>query len=208
MRRKITQAIVIFIVGILLTSFSYEDSKNQRNLIIENPNSYTDIARAIEVDISVEPSEIFVVQAFETEEQTLDDLIIIPESYFNSETNEYMEEEFWDDMELVALVCMGEAEGEPEQGKRLVIDTVFNRMESEDFPNTINEVVFQKNPIQYTCAWNGRINKVENSEYIANLVLEEYLNRTNDKVIYFNTGGYFNWGTKIIQVGNHYFNGQ
>lgn len=42
-----------------------------------------------------------------------------------------------DDIELVALVTMAEAEGECEEGKRLVIDTILNRVDSASFPNTV-----------------------------------------------------------------------
>ena len=39
--------------------------------------------------------------------------------------------------ELLAVITMAEAEGESERGKRLVIDTVLNRVDSKKFPNTI-----------------------------------------------------------------------
>ena len=39
-----------------------------------------------------------------------------------------------EEIELVALVTMAEAEGECEEGQRLVIDTVLNRMEDSRFP--------------------------------------------------------------------------
>lgn len=45
-----------------------------------------------------------------------------------------------EDIELIALVTMAEAEGECEYGKRLVIDTILNRIESNSFPNTVYDV--------------------------------------------------------------------
>ena len=109
-------------------------------------------------------------------------------------------------MELVALVCVAEAEAESELGKRLVIDTIFNRAESPYFPNTIYGVVYDNS--QYSCVWNGRLEKVEYDEYIANLVLEEFNNRTNSEVIFFKTDGYFGFGTPIVKEGSHYFSGR
>ena len=38
-----------------------------------------------------------------------------------------------EDVELIALVTMAEAEGECEEGKRLVIDTILNRVDSGTF---------------------------------------------------------------------------
>ena len=118
----------------------------------------------------------------------------------------FNEEEFWDDLELVALVCVAEAEGESEYGKRLVIDTILNRAESEYFPNSIYGVVYDNS--QYSCVWDGRLDRVKYDEYIANLVLEEMNNRTNSDVIYFKTKGYFGFGTPLLKEGNHYFSGR
>ena len=128
------------------------------------------------------------------------------ESEENNLIKEFDNEEFWDDMELAALVCVAEAEGESEYGKRLVIDTILNRLDSEYFPNTIHEVVYA--PGQYECVHNGRVNRVEYNEYIAELVIEEYQNRTNSQVIYFRTNHYFNFGTPLLKEGSHYFSGR
>lgn len=108
-----------------------------------------------------------------------------------------------DDLELVALVTMAEAEGENEYGKRLVIDTILNRVESRHFPNTIREVIYQPN--QFTSMWNGRINRCSVDDEICQLVMEEFLNKTNDEVIFFRTNRYSDFGTPLFKVGNHYF---
>lgn len=49
------------------------------------------------------------------------------------ESTEIIEEMSKEDVELIALVTMAEAEGECEEGKRLVIDTILNRVDSEHF---------------------------------------------------------------------------
>ena len=55
----------------------------------------------------------------------------------------YTEEE----MRLIAQLVMAEAENQSELGKRLVIDTVLNRVDHPDpqFPDTVYEVIYQKN---------------------------------------------------------------
>lgn len=52
-----------------------------------------------------------------------------------------------DDKYLLAKIAMAEAEGESIETKIFVILTILNRVESEDryFPDTIEEVIFQKN---------------------------------------------------------------
>lgn len=106
-------------------------------------------------------------------------------------------------VELIALLAVAEAETECEEGKRLVIDTVFNRMDSEDFPDTVVDVIFE--PYQYPSMTNGRADECVVTDDIRELVLEEYEHRLNDEVLYFNEGGYFDWGTPMFRVQSHYF---
>lgn len=108
-----------------------------------------------------------------------------------------------DDIELIALVTMAEAEGECEEGKRLVIDTILNRVDSDSFPNTVYEVVYQ--PSQFSSMWNGRVNRCYIDDDICQLVVEELRNRKNYDVIFFTADKYGNYGTPMFQIGNHYF---
>ena len=163
------------------------ESNNAYTVSLEEPEDFDRLEMVGEIEVSSEP-------------------LPFPDSYYDPETETYREEEFWDDLELTALVCVAEAESESELGKRLVIDTIFNRLESPYYPNTISKVVYARD--QYSCVRNGRLEKVEYNEYIANLVLEEFNNRTNSDVIYFNTNHYFKFGTPIIKEGHHYFSGR
>lgn len=53
----------------------------------------------------------------------------------------------WDgeDERMLAKIAMAEAEGESVEGKALVILVVLNRVWSDEFPDSIEEVIFQKN---------------------------------------------------------------
>lgn len=108
-----------------------------------------------------------------------------------------------DDIELLALVAVAEAEGESEYGKRLVIDTILNRVDHPKFPNTIHGVVYQKN--QFTSMWNGRTKRCVVTEELRQLVREELESRTNSDVIFFQMGGYSKYGTPLFKEGCHYF---
>lgn len=108
-----------------------------------------------------------------------------------------------EDMVLLALLTIAEAEGESEEGKRLVIDTVLNRVDSEYFPNTISEVIYQKG--QFTSMYNGRYDRVDITKDVVILIEEEMRNRTNSEVMFFRTKYYSNYGTPMFSVGNHYF---
>lgn len=103
----------------------------------------------------------------------------------------------------IALVTMAEAEGECEEGKRLVIDTILNRVDSEHFPDTVYEVIYQPN--QFSSMWNGRVDRCEVRKDICGLVYEELESRTNYDVVFFTAGEYSAYGVPMFQVGNHYF---
>lgn len=90
-----------------------------------------------------------------------------------------------------------------EEGKRLVIDTILNRVNSDSFPNTVYEVVYQ--PSQFSSMWNGRVSRCYIDDDICQLVVEELHNRKNYDVIFFTADRYGNYGTPMFQIGNHYF---
>lgn len=98
---------------------------------------------------------------------------------------------------------MAEAEGESEYGKRLVIDTILNRVDSENYPDTVYDVVYQSG--QFTSMSNGRADRCYVSEDICQLVREELESRTNYDTIYFHAGRYSDYGTPMFPEGNHYF---
>ena len=108
-----------------------------------------------------------------------------------------------EDISLIALVTMAEAEGECEKGKRLVIDTILNRMDSEHFPDTVYDVIYQ--PYQFSSMWNGRVDRCEVRDDICQLVKEELEVRTNYDVIFFTAGCYSDYGVPMFQVEHHYF---
>lgn len=108
-----------------------------------------------------------------------------------------------EEIRLIALVTMAEAEGEPELGKRLVIDTILNRVDSDRFPNTVHGVIYQPN--QFSSVWNGRSDRCTVRDDICKLVIEEAASRTNKDVIFFRTDYYHPYGTPMFSIGSHYF---
>lgn len=152
-------------------------------------------SRKIEPEIVEEEAESDVEPVIE---EVIEEEIIVVE--------EEEVEEFWltkEEIELIALVTMAEAEGEPEKGKRLVIDTILNRVDHDRFPDTVHGVVYQED--QFTSMSNGRVNKCYVMEEIYDLVLEELENRTNHDVIFFSAYNYSEYGKPMFAVSNHYF---
>lgn len=108
-----------------------------------------------------------------------------------------------EDINLLAMVTMAEAEGECEEGQRLVIDTVLNRVDSPYFPDTVREVIYQTHAFEVMS--NGRFDRCYVKEDIRKLVLEELKNRTNSEVVFFRTERYSSYGQPLFKLGNHYF---
>lgn len=67
-----------------------------------------------------------------------------------------------EDAYFLAKIAMAEAETEDTKGKALVIMVVLNRIWNDEFPNTIKEVLYQKN--QFSSVWNSRFANVEPDE--------------------------------------------
>jgi N-acetylmuramoyl-L-alanine amidase len=124
----------------------------------------------------------------------------LPEPTYYPQQDEVLPQ---DDVELLALVTIAEAEGECEEGKRLVIDTVLNRVDSTYFPNTIYDVIYQAN--QFSSMWNGRADRCVVTDEVRQLVEEEMQSRYNTEVMFFNAGHYSTYGTPMFQLGGHYF---
>ena len=71
-----------------------------------------------------------------------------------------------EELEVLKRIVEAEAGGEDEEGKLLVANVVINRVKSEEFPDTISEVVFQRGNgvTQFSPIATGRYYSVEISD--------------------------------------------
>ncbi len=121
----------------------------------------------------------------------------------NELTDDLAEEMYYDSLELLACCVQAEAGNQSIEGKQLVADVVLNRVDNEDFPDSIENVIKQSG--QFAVVGNGRINKVEPSPETWQAVSNEIENRQNSEVVYFKTNSYSTYGTPYRKVGDHYF---
>lgn len=122
------------------------------------------------------------------------------------DTPEQIEEEIeLGEMEMLAQLVEAEAGNQPFEGKCLVVDTILNRVESEDFPNTIEGVIFQ--PGAFTVTKNGAFEKaawnMQESDFAA--VSYEMELHSNKKVIAFNCNKNVAGKGELFKVGGHWF---
>ena len=114
-----------------------------------------------------------------------------------------------DDSYMLCKIAMAEAESEGVEGKALVMLVVLNRVWSEEFPDTIEEVIFQKN--QFSPVANGRYDAVEPDEecYEAlKLIQVDHWNESQD-ALYFESKSDSKWHSEnlefLFKYGRHYF---
>ena len=113
------------------------------------------------------------------------------------------------DMELVAQMVQAEAGNQSLMGKRLVADVIFNRVDSEKFPDTIEEVLYQNDPYwQFESMTNGRFEEAaweidEDSFKAVEMEWGPADTRLDSGILYFSTFPANGEGFYIC--GNHWF---
>ena len=122
--------------------------------------------------------------------------IIVEVENMSAERDEY-------ERELLAKCVEAEAGNQSELGKRLVVDVILNRVEDPRFPDNIKDVILQ--PGQFAVVENGMIYTVKPSQETYTAILKEAEHRTEPDVLYFNAGGYPEYGEKYTRVEGHYF---
>lgn len=152
-------------------------------------------------------TEKFVVLATErvafVETFSIDELTSVP---YQSQAG--IEEKSQDDY-LLAKIAMAEAEGEDIEGKALVMLVVLNRVQSNEFPNTIEAVICQ--PKQFSPITDGRFDKVEpNDDCWKALTMIKRKNWDESMgATYFESKSKSTWHSEnlkfLFQHGNHYF---
>ena len=189
---------------ILLFSATVAVSSNTKEAIVPVVNEVA----TVETIETIKPVEVVEAETITVKKKP--EIVEFRQLIDESSTTVEEEPEYWltdEEIELIALLTMAEAEGESELGKRLVIDVVLNRMDSElrYMPDTVYDVIYQKN--QFTSMWGTRVEQVDATEEVIELVKEELINRTDYDVLWFRTKHYHKYGEPIRKEGGHYFSG-
>lgn len=114
------------------------------------------------------------------------------------------------DLDLMAKLVYAESRGEPFEGKVAVASVVLNRVVSPQFPNSIKEVIFQKNA--FSCVQNNEI-AANPDQNCYNAVYEAIrgVDPTNNALFFYNPQiATCSWmkstsKTDVTTIGNHVF---
>ncbi len=115
-----------------------------------------------------------------------------------------------DEMDLLACIIAAEARGESFEGQIAVGAVILNRVHDTRFPNTIHDVIFEKN--QFEVVSSGVYLKVLVPELSKRAAQEALRGRdpTNGALFFYNprlvkNAGFFESRTVAAEIGNHIF---
>ncbi|HMA58970.1 MAG TPA: cell wall hydrolase [Halanaerobiales bacterium] len=113
------------------------------------------------------------------------------------------------DIEIMARTIHGEARGEPYMGQVAVGAVIINRILSNEFPDTIKGVIYQKN--QFTAVSDGQIHYTpNNTAYRAAREAINGVDPTLGSLYYYNpetaqNKSFFNTRKFVVSIGDHVF---
>lgn len=198
-----TQMITLCLTSTLLASNI--ELKDRLDKLEKRPVSGLEFKsmRSIYTEMPELPQEEFLEESTTVVEESdiiLDQPVeeVVQEDVYSSPFSE-------DEIYLMAKVCLAEAEDQSDYGKRLVVSTMLNRLDSGIYGDSIYDVIYA--PYQFEVMSNGRIDRVEPDEYTLDLVKQEVMARSNHDVIYFRMDYYSEYGTPLFVEDDHYFSG-
>lgn len=109
-----------------------------------------------------------------------------------------------EEIHLLAKIVWLESRGEPMEGQQAVVEVILNRMASEQYPNTLYEVLSQGNPVQF-CSWKNRDSAVPSEKEYQSIqeVLDGKTELLRNDTLYFSTFPLTDQVEK--KIGGHYF---
>lgn len=126
-----------------------------------------------------------------------------------SETEDILDTLDPKELDIFARAIEAEAGNQGLYGKQLVADVILNRVKSGDFPDTITDVIMDRNAkgtYQFSVVHDGRINTVTPTEETYEAIRTELTQVQYPSLMYFSAEGHLPYGTPWKQVGGHYFN--
>ena len=112
-----------------------------------------------------------------------------------------------DDFELMGKTVFAEAKTEEFEGQVAVAEVILNRVESENFPDTVEEVIKQDGAFS---SWgNGSVEVAPLDDECLEAVQDAVNERIfPDSVVYFREGRFHSFGTPYTVIGHHYFSSE
>lgn len=161
-------------------------------------------------EVSFEKNDINLVTLYNDETEAVETADVETTDVETTNLVEETKENRWgirlteDEIELLAKILWVEARGESVRGQEAVVEVILNRIASEKFPNTLYEVLSEKNPVQFA-SWKLRDTAEPTAKEYTSIqtVLEGNTNILREDTLYFATKKLTR--NLDVQIGGHYF---
>lgn len=209
-KKLIAHVIIIYIIGFFVVHLSAIGT-NPAMIVTEAADENVDkvVTQTLQFEqLSLESVENVITTQEPIEDETSTEESQYPPFTYSKDWSSY-------DSYLLAKIAMAEAEGESLQGKTLVIMVVLNRVQSDGFPDTIEDVIYQcskSGVYQFSCIGDGRWDRVEPNQecYEAVWLVQQALYDYSEGALYFEScANEDNWHSRnlefLYQEGAHRF---
>lgn len=107
------------------------------------------------------------------------------------------------ELEVLAKCVEAEAGNQSIDVKRAVVSVILNRVDDEDWPDTISEVI--ADPYEFATYWNGRMDEVTPATSTYEAISLEMETRSYPGLYYFDMDQFLQYGTPYKKMGDLYF---
>ena len=107
------------------------------------------------------------------------------------------------ELEILARCVEAEAGNQSIDVKRAVVSVILNRVDDDDWPDTISEVI--ADPYEFAIYWNGAMDEVTPATSTYEAIACEMETRSYPGLFYFDMDDYLPYGTPYVKMGNLYF---
>lgn len=107
------------------------------------------------------------------------------------------------EVETLARCVEAEAGDQSIDVKRAVVSVILNRVDDQDWPDTISEVIADQ--YEFATYWNGRMDEVTPTTSTYEAISLEMETRSYQGLYYFDMDQYLQYGTPYKKMGDLYF---
>lgn len=108
-----------------------------------------------------------------------------------------------EDIDLMSRLIYCESRGENIEGQRAVAEVVLNRCLSSDFPDNVNDVIYQRKQFSTAKMLSKTTPNEENIEAVRYVLENGNTSLSTTEYVYFSTGK--SNGHGFTKLGNHWF---
>lgn len=144
-----------------------------------------------------------VIEVSSLQEQQEEEMYLLEKLEEQQKNVEENNRRYAAELEILARCVEAEAGNQPIEVKRAVVSVILNRVDDEDWPDTISEVI--ADPYEFATYWNGRMDEVAPTISTYEAISLEMETRSYPGLYYFDMDTYLQYGTPYARMGDLYF---